>query len=247
MGRKTNCPFCGKEIDKGFLGLFGTTEEMLELGEVSIFLCGDCEKKYHQFAKEDNGRFGIKVDNIESTTKNDFKNEDLAKLFLEYYSQAQNYTKNGRKESYATQYSFYDKSENGYFWPLESLISSISSPSKFASSLVEKVNPKRSLKSPNAFTKDDISMIEYSIGAIEETKPDGFKKQHTAIIEIKLNDYKTMTYKPCFVRDIVNVDKKGMFSNKVELVNEEALKKIVEFRQHIGAEDIPITRVENFD
>ena len=50
MAKVKNCPFCGKEIKVGFLGIFGGDAKELEFGDVSsIYVCADCDQKHHQF------------------------------------------------------------------------------------------------------------------------------------------------------------------------------------------------------
>lgn len=62
MAKVRNCPFCGKEIKIGFLGIFGGDAKELEFGDVSsIYVCAECDQKHHQFAKEDRGRFAHKL------------------------------------------------------------------------------------------------------------------------------------------------------------------------------------------
>lgn len=248
MAKVKNCPFCGKEIKLGFLGIFGGDAKKLELGGIaSIHVCEDCEKKHHKFVENDNGRFGVKFENfIEANDKN-FDDKVIANMFLEYCEQAQSYKANCNGEKPITPIgNFYDYSENGFFWTIEELIDDDNPEDYFEENLL-KFAEGTSLKSPCGFTKNDISCIEYCVlcdsNDLEEDENLNCKRY--SLVGIKLNDYTQMTYKPCFTKAVVITLYKGLVA-KEKNIERDILTQLEEFRNAIGANDIPIVKVKKF-
>ncbi len=248
MAKVKNCPFCGKEIKVGFLGIFGGDAKKMELGDIaSIRVCEDCEKKHHQFVENDNGRFGVKFKNfIEANDKN-FDDKVIANMFLAYCEQAQSYKLKCNDEKPITPVgNFYDYSENGFFWTLEAT-TGYDDPKDYLEENLLKFKEGTSLKSPCGFTKNDISCIEYCV-LYESNDRDEFggsNSKRYSLVGIKLNDYTQLTYKPCFTKAVVITLYKGLVA-KEKNVERNILTQIEEFRSAIGANDIPIVKVKNF-
>lgn len=245
MAKVKNCAFCGKEMKTGFLGFIGSEVKSLGLGSENFDVCEDCWSKYFDFWYDDSHptvfehRFDIKLANAMRGRKEKPSKDEIKKLFLDYYNEGLQYIERCKNEKLfgdtesvegisAMLNTLFDYTENGFFTIMEGeLGEAFYTPLKDVYEDIQSADRKHNV----GFTKDDISCIEYHIGKIEE---DDIGLGY-AVLELKLNDYKELSFKPAFVRTVICTDSKNP-----KKVRENAQYQVENFREKIGATDIPI-------
>jgi len=245
MAKVKYCAFCGKEMKTGFLGIIGNEVGHLTLGAESFEVCLDCATKYNLFMFNDRhpssytDRFNMKLANAMRGRKEKPSKDEIKKLFLDYYNEGLQYAEKSKNEKIfgntktvsglsAMLNTLFDYSENGFFTVMEGeLGEAFYLPLKDVYAKIRSAERKHSV----GFTKDDISCIEYHVGKIEEDDMGlGY-----AVLELKLNDYKELSFKPAFIRTVISTDSKNP-----KKVRENAQFEVENFREKIGATDISI-------
>ncbi len=244
MAKVKYCAFCGKEMKTGFLGIIGNEVGHLTLGAESFEVCLDCATKYNLFIFNDRhpssytNRFDMKLANAMRGRKEKPSKDEIKKLFLDYYNEGLQYAEKSKNEKIfgntktvaglsAMLNTLFDYSENGFFTVMEGDMGESLCLLKNMYERIRSAERKHNV----GFTKDDISCIEYHIGKIEEDDMGlGY-----ATLELKLNDYKELSFKPAFIRTIICTDSKNL-----KKARENAQYEVENFREKIGATDIPI-------
>lgn len=241
MAKTTTCKFCNKELTKGF---FNGNANSLEVAPLTYVTCCDaCEKELRSIAKAESERFGAKLGNYKRATRTKPDQDTIANMFITYISEMED---NAGKHSFPVTGDFdgfYSIGRNGTFTAKEFETGFINSDTsaKFMvkskdAALVEGLDMGR------YFTKDDITRIEYRRVGIGD--PLGlFNIAYS--YEIRLNDEKTVTFKPCITRAaVLGNGFLGLFCKR------SAGKKIAamleRFKTHIGS-DLPIREVKRFN
>lgn len=234
MAKMINCPFCGKEIKKG---LFSAEQAILSLGKgFSVDCCNECYEKYKDFEKADKGRFGIKLNNMKKVTKIKLKNDEIAKLYAQYMNDYEQRVIRGAFKTPHSRYACFCLAEDGYFSMRETSLA-------FED---EDITPKEMIKSLKKaentdclyFTKDDITKIEYAkvgIGSFLGLTHKAYS------FNIRINDEKIVTYKPCISRTAMLG--RGFMFGYQKSAEKELMKHINKFKQHVGC-DLPVVKVK---
>ena len=231
MAKEMQCPLCGKQIVKKFMG---NEHDYVNLGEYSITCCAECGEKYNDFANTYRKMMEAKIYNFKYKRKQKMDDQTLSQLFLQFYKEAQKYLETMSVATYSR--AFYCFDDNGHFAITESKLGS--SNRDISAKDMLKSFKKSQQNDIIYFTKADIDRIEYCIlsGA-----PLGIFKTAFPVM-VRLNDHKVMTFKPCISKTAVIG--KGIF--KKRSADKQAYQQLVTFCQDIKASNIPIVRVKNF-
>lgn len=234
MAKTKVCVFCGKEYqDK----LFGSSEGgLLQLGkgDTEIFLncCNECNKKYEEKANQEGQRFSVKLANLKKATKTKPSESEIAKMFCAYLSEKTGYPDYTGEQGLPISFCFI--SPDGHFCMTEFC----NSKSNYSA--------KQHLKSfdniltydkNHMFSAKDVSRIEYC----QVGKESSGLFSTVVIYDIRLNDEKVMTYKPCIGRFYVV----GKGISQVKSAEKELLRLINVFKSKVGV-NLPITKVKKF-
>lgn len=236
MAKTVHCVFCGKEMTTGF---FNGTAEELEIAELAyVPCCSVCKDTLAETAKEELERFGTKLNNYRRSTGKKPKGAELGQLYCTYLQERTHFGSIPCGDV-AGFNRFYWVTEDGFFAVRETKTGFVNSD----------VDAKDMIKSLEAagdvnsylFSRDDITCIEYRQVGIGE--PLGlFNIAYS--FEIRLNDEKVMTYKPCITRTaLLGKGFCGIY-NKIS-ARKQMEKLLGEFKAHIGS-DLPIVRVRKF-
>ena len=189
MAKTKACQFCGKEITTGF---FKGTERLLDLGSGKyISCCEDCYNKYEEDANRVKERLGIKINNYDYSSKEALSDADKVKAFLHYLEEEKEYAS---KEGYTPDsLGFFVLNDKCEFTASEYEVNFSGSKKQLEKDLMHK------MEYPNAwFNKDDITKLEYRYaGSYYASTEFG---EDIYAFEVRLNDEKEITYKPCILR-----------------------------------------------
>ena len=241
MAKTKECAFCGKELSAGF---FTGNSTSLDVG-VAVFVtcCEDCYEKYRECAKTSRKRFDVKFANYKRAAKKKPSNKEIANMFKTYLEEEQQQLNKAGNEELDMVMGCFCFNKNGFFAVRELEQGFIKSD----------VNAKDMLKTLDKaydvdslpFNKDDITKIEYARVGIGDPMgiPVGlFRIAYS--YEIRLNDQKVMTYKPCITRMAVIGNGFLTFGCK-RSANKQMFKFLNEFKTIIGS-DLPIVKVKKF-
>lgn len=234
MAKTRICPFCGREYKDSF---FGASESgSLTFGEGLTYIatrcCDQCKEKYKSVSKEERNRFAVKIDNMKSATKKKFKDADIAKMFLDYLREKE--TRPAQPEDEVMPLGFYFATADGHFCIREFNTSNVEFSYKSYMKAIDKVfAPDTS----QMFTAADITRIEFRKNFEEHTGV----MSSVVSYDIRLNDEKEMTYKPCITRYFVT----GKGISPSHSAEKEMLRMLEGFQKKIGT-DIPVVKVKKF-
>ena len=236
MAKTVHCGFCGKELTTG---LFKGTAEELEVAELAyITCCADCRRAHEVQAAEEKERFGTKLENYKRSTGKKPKGQELAELYRRDLAEkaAQGQTRCGELSGLV---QFYWYTDDGWFAVRETRTG-------FINSDVSAEDMIKSLEQAGAadtylFSRDDITRIEYRQVGLGD--PLGlFNIAYS--FEIRLNDEKVLTYKPCITRTaVLGKGFCGLFNKRSARKKMERI--LGDFKARIGS-DLPIVRVRKF-
>lgn len=236
MAKVKNCAFCGAEITTG---LFNGTAEELEITQ-PIQCCPNCHKTVSEEIANSRDRIETKINNFKKSAKVKLSDMDIATLVKKYLEEEKQYAEKTECEEPELFCEFYCFNENGHFTVREFELYDALGGGSAASMAMDKQLSQ--LCNSFLFTKDDITKIEYRFTSWHGDSTGMFSEAHS--IEIRLNDEKKFTYKPCITR--MAVVGKGLFPN---LAKKNAEKQVVEtlkkFKEIIGS-DLPIVKVKKF-
>lgn len=236
MAKTVHCVFCGKELTTGF---FNGTAEELEIAELTyVPCCSECKESYAAIAEEDKERFGAKLENYKRSTGKKPKGEELGKLYCRYLLEEDNQRQIPCGETKGF-HRFFWHTEDGFFAIRETRTGFINSDVS-AKDMIATLDSAAAADS-YMFSRDDITMIQYRQVGMGD--PLGlFNIAYS--FEIRLNDEKVLTYKPCITRTAVLGKGFCGIYNKTS-ARKQMEKLLQEFKTAIGS-DLPIERVRKF-
>lgn len=237
MAKVEKCVFCGAEVTTG---MFKGTVEYFDIADASLPCCPNCHKTVSEEISESQDRISAKIKNLRNSSNIRLSNADIAALIKKYQEEEKQYAEKTEYEKPKLFGEFYCYNENGHFTVREfAQYGSLDSATKVSMALDKKLSL---YCNSFLFTKDDITKIEYRFTSWHGDSAGLFSEAHS--IEIRLNDEKKFTYKPCITR--MSVIGKGLMPNFAKKNAEkqviEALKK---FKAIIGS-DLPIVKVKKF-
>ena len=236
MAKTVHCVFCGKELTTGF---FNGTSEELEVAElVYLTCCPECKEAMKETAEEEKERFTTKLGNYKRATGKKPKGAELAQLYVTYLQER---TDLGSVPcgDIAGFNRFYWVTTDGMFAVRETRTGFVNSDVS-ARDMIKSLEAAGDVDS-YLVSKDDIDRIEYRQVGIGE--PLGlFNIAYS--FEIRLNDEKVITYKPCITRTAMLGKGFCGIYNKTS-ARKQMEKLLQEFKSHIGS-DLPIVRVRKF-
>lgn len=235
MAKTKVCPFCGKEYQDSF---FGSSEaDILEFGEgltyFSVKCCSNCGSKYREEAKQEGKRFAVKVENIKSATRRKFKDIEIARMFNAYLSEKAAYPEYIGEEALPICFAFI--SPDGHFGMTEFYTETVEFNTKQYEKSIDKIY---GWESNRLFTSRDVSKLEYRQVGMKDTTG-MFSAVYT--YDIRLNDEKTMTYKPCIARCFIV----GKGIRPTHFAEKEIVRQLEVFKTRVGV-NLPITKVKKF-
>ncbi|MBR6676566.1 MAG: hypothetical protein IKL24_04460 [Clostridia bacterium] len=240
MAKTTNCCFCKKELTKGFFNGNADTLEVAPL--VDLTCCADCANELKKAAKAEKDRFGIKLANYKRATNSKPAKEEIAEMFLKYLDEMECNEGNLEYLMPLGFDRFYWMGANGTFMAKEyqqGFINSDASAKYMVKTL--QTSMKAVTKEVRYFNKNHVTKLEFRRVGI------GDPLSLTSIAysyEIRLNDEKCMTYKPCITRTaVIGKGFLGFFCAKSASRQMQAI--LERFRDHIGS-DLPVVEVKKF-
>ena len=212
--KKTTCSLCGKEINKGLLGIGGNAHT-LSLAGIDVDCCPQCHRIYDDFAKRNWMRFYTKLQNAfyreheYADLQKLLTREEVVKYFLAYYQDSTHYTE---AESYSGVLvpALDNDLANAAFLTLEGGLGGYVTLDGIAETCTERIQEENQkvascnrrgisyTTTPWAFGPEDISCLEYAFDRDEDVVGDMAMR-----VYIKLNDFRQITYKPCVIYGIV--------------------------------------------
>ena len=190
MAKNIQCVFCGKEMSRGF---FSGDADSFDIAGKTLDCCSDCRAVYQKEAKRVGKRFVIKLENAKKAAKARLDGNAVAQMLRVYLAE--------EKEQIARCGCVAEKEDGGYF-------AFDPTYTRFAVrefSLGSDVTAKQMIKSSKALTevgevwfdKSDVTKLEYRTTFVGESL--GFFSSAYSF-EIRLNDEKVLTYKPCITK-----------------------------------------------
>ena len=188
MAKITNCEICGREMTSGF---FTGENEYLDTGAEMLNCCPDCCAKYRISDKKERTRFAVKLENYKKANKiRKLSNAELAQLYLKYFREMQAYQQERADIRLPNFLGFYRSNEEGWFFMQEANPKDISLDRQIYKAADRQGDPALC-----AFRGDEISLLEYRL--VNSVLVTGSLFRFTGIYEVRLNDPREMTYKPC--------------------------------------------------
>lgn len=237
MAKVEKCVFCGAEVTTGLLK---GNVEFFEIAGATLPCCPDCHKTVSEEIAESQARISAKIKNFKKSSKVKLSNADIATLIKKYQEEEKQYAEKTQCEEPELFCEFYCFNENGHFTVREfELYGSLDSNSAVAMSMDKQLSQ---ICNSFLFTKDDITKIEYRFTSWHGDSTGLFSEAHS--IEIRLNDEKKFTYKPCITR--MAVVGKGLFPNFAKKnAEKQVIAALKKFKEAIGS-DLPIVKVKKF-
>lgn len=235
MAKTTTCAFCGKELTTGF---FKGDDFDLYVGYDRATCCESCHEQYQGEAKRVEKRLKIKLDNYKAATKTKkLSGEQLAQMLKTYLAEeAEQIARCGKIDTYTDLGYFVIDEQRKYFAIREFELGSDITAGQMVKSL------KKAEETGDVwFSKDDITRMEYRTTFVGESLG-LFATAYS--FEIRLNDEKVITYKPCITR--AAFVGKGLFPhNQKKKAKQQCEGMLVLLKETIGA-DIPVKEVKKF-
>ena len=238
MAKTTQCQFCGKELTTGFFNGNATSVDVAP--GVSITCCEACREEKKDVAKINKERFGIKLANYKQAAKKKPSEAEIAAMYSRYEQEQVQHTVKSACDVPTRFTGFFWHNENGAFGVKEF-------QQGFMSSDVSAKSMVKSLKKANrvdfyGFTKDDVTKLEFRQVGMGD--PLGlFAIAYS--FEIRLNDEKVVTYKPCITRTaVLGRGFLGFFCKKS--ARKQMHKMLETFKQVTGC-TMPIVEVKKFN
>lgn len=233
MAKTTNCVFCGKELKTGF---FKGDDFFLDTGAGSITCCEACHDKYRDEMKRHKERFGTKVDNLKNASKRRLSEKELAEMYLQYTAEEQKQLAKCGTET-ADQYRIWFSFNDRRYFGMKELRVGAGNNDVSAKQMLKTLD-KTTQYDSLCFDKDDVTKLEFRQAGIGSTLS-LFATAYS--YEIRLNDEKILTYKPCITKTMVVG--KGLFTKKAA---EKQMYTLLEtFKREVGV-DLPIVKVKKF-
>ena len=237
MAKTKICPICGKEYLDGFFkndesGVLYLSEGSFKEDSYAIHCCKACHERYKEAAEINGQRFAAKITNMKKARRCRLSDAQIAKLFVSYIEEAQNYTPYEGDD--ALPFTFCFTTPDGRFCVREAVRGMTYLTGK---QYVKALDKLLTFNKNFVFSKEDVSMLEYRVQ--EEVNSTLFSTVMS--FEIRLNDDKNMTFKPCVTR--FYVAGKGLFPKRAA---KREMRRLMEvFKEKVGV-DAPITFVKKF-
>jgi hypothetical protein len=238
MAKAKICPICGKEYHTAF---FGNDESgCLAFGSLTlareecynISCCAACAQRFEALAKEEGQRFAAKLTNMKRARRMKLTDETIARLFMNYLGEmAQHPVYHGEDGLPIT---FCSITPDGHFCMTEADTTVMNITAKNYRKDIQRFS---AFDDRHVFGKEDVTRLEYRL---EHENPTGlFSGIYT--FEIRLNDEKDMTFRPCITRCIIAST--GLLDKRKAM--KEMLRKMEVFQRRVGV-NLPITKVKKF-
>lgn len=233
MAKMTNCAFCGKELKKGF---FGGDDYLIDTGAGLLTCCEDCLDKYRGDEKRHRKRFEAKMENLKKAGKRKVSKQELASMYMTYLQEEEDQMRKGGALFPMDVTGCFILGGDGHFAVREQKIG-FGNSDVSAKDMVKTLNKAGDYDSL-FFDKEDVTKLEFRSTGIG----DPLTLFSTAYsYEIRLNDEKVMTYKPCITR--MAVLGTGIFKRRS--ANKKMYRLMETFKQYIGS-DLPVVKVKKF-
>lgn len=195
MAKTVTCEFCGKELKTGF---FSGDAYAISVGDLgSLNCCEHCLDTYQLSDKRERKRLEVKAANYKKTNRiRRISQQELLQLYLSYWNQRNEYqTRQNSLEP--VEDCGYFHAGDGSFFVEEFALGSVSTTREMIRSIDKLGNTPVC-----SFSGQDITRLEYRLTSRLGTSTGFFKSAY--IFEIRLNDPRELTYRPCisyFVSD----------------------------------------------
>ena len=238
MAKTTKCQFCGKELTTGFFNGNATSIDVAP--GVSVTCCESCREAKKEVAKINKERFGVKLANYKHATKRKPSEAEVAAMYSRYEREQVQHTAKSACNVPTQMTGFFWHDDNGTFGVKEFQQGFVNSDVS-AKSMVKSLK-KASRVDFYGFSKDDITKLEYRQVGMGD--PLGlFAIAYS--FEIRLNDEKVVTYKPCITRTaVLGRGFLGFFCKKS--ARKQMHKMLETFKQVTGC-TMPIVEVKKFN
>lgn len=234
MAKTTNCVFCGKELKSG---LFRGDDYALTIGDGYVTCCEECLDTYSDDAKRHKKRLIVKLENLKRASKRKkISEKELAEMYMVYRKEEETQMEKCGAQIPTDILGCFVYGDRGGFAVKEQ-------KTGFANSDITAKDMVKTLDKADEydcffFDKEDITKLEY--------RPAGSGSGLTMFsaafaYEIRLNDEKVLTYKPCIAK--MAVVGTGLFKRKSADKNMYLFLNL--FRKRIGS-DLPIVKVKKF-
>ena len=233
MAKTTHCSICGKEITTGF---FSGEDYTLTVGNENITCCHDCYEQYQPEAKRIRKRFEVKLNNYKKATKQKLTEAKVLQMFLTYLAE--------EKEQISRCGSI-DKSISGVYFKWDEkeyfAIREYDLGTEYSAKQMVKNSKKAEDVGDVWFSKDDITKLEYRTTLVG----DSLGLFSTAFsFEIRLNDDKVLTYKPCISKMFFIGT--GLFPHNQRKKAREQCRIYLEALKRAIGSDLPVVEVKKF-
>lgn len=234
MAKTTNCVFCGKEMTTGF---FKGDSSWISLGDEIVDCCEDCRAKYAQNAKRVEKRFGVKLENYKKATKKKPTPSALVNFFLRYLDEeAEQLARCGEITTKEDAGYFALDTDKQYFAVREFPLGTDTTSGQMSKSITKAEDVGKVW-----FSKEDITKLEYRTTFIGNSTG-LFSTAYS--FEVRFNDEKEMTYKPCIAR--MTFVGTGLFPHtQKKKAKQMCAGALTLLKVRIGS-DIPVTEVKRF-
>lgn len=235
MAKTTKCAFCGKELTTGF---WNGDAQSVYVGFEQAICCEECREKYEKAVKAAEKRLKIKIANYKTATKTKkLTSEQVAGMIKKYLAEeAEQIARCGKITRYTDLGYFVVDEERKLFAIREFELGSDLSAGQMIKSM------KKSEDAGEVwFSAEDITRMEYRTTFVGES----LGLFATAFsFEIRLNDEKVITYKPCISR--AAFVGKGLFPHsQKKKAKEQCRGMLLLLKETIGA-DVAVSEVKKF-
>ena len=238
MAKRKICPICGKEYTDSFFGKSegGTLSiegGLMEAPSHYISCCAECAARYKMDTLVHGPRFCQKVANLKKARRCRIDDRMLIRLFDAYVAEAKAHPiYDGPEPDGCGSFCFI--TPDGRFSLCETLKGATELTDQ---QLVQNVSITSRFSHVECFTKDDVTKLEYRKVTSRLLTP------FAAVVtyDIRLNDEREMTFRPCIVR--VYIHSYGLFAGVA--CKRKMRRQMEVFRERTGI-TIPPRTVDRF-
>lgn len=203
MAKTTVCPICGKEFKITLFGIGGTNGVLTMKNDFSstkkyaIDVCEDCADYYQPILNLYGDRFVTKLNNMRKATHRKYSQAQIADMMVKYLKEADAHPIYDGEDMIPGFPACFDFSGN--FCGTEYDRTSINSSAKHN---IKNIDKSITMDPRYVFTADDISRIEFRKAECVNFTASSVLYRY----EIRVNDEKEMTFKPCILACYVPVN-----------------------------------------
>ena len=232
MAKQTHCAFCGKELTTGF---FSGDATSILIGTHTVICCEHCLEQYSQKIQTHKNRLKIKLNNYQRATKTRKLDSDfIGTAIMRYLAEEEEQIARCGKISQYTDLGYFAVEESkGFFAVREFELGGETTGEMIR-------NMKKAEDVGDVwFSKDDITCMEYATTTFGHSLS-LFSSAFT--FEIRLNNEKDITYKPCITR--ATFKGTGLFPhNHRKDAQRQCAAMLILLKDAIGA-DVPVVSVK---